>query len=126
MSIVNQPVLPFGWFDYVMPHELKSFIFFQTSSGYAFVILLVMVLGIIGALMALILFVVQWYYILNGLTIHESRRKIAIVDRLSIQQKMEHVFGPYWIINFIFPLPFKNKLEESFKKIIYDYYVKEL
>lgn len=87
---------------------------------------LIFTLGASGTGASLAFFITQWYYILNGRTMFESASSQFANDGASMSRRITTTFGPYWAINFLFPSPFKNNLDESFKKIIYDYYVKEL
>lgn len=121
-----QPFFPFGWIDYIFPLAMKRWIFFQHCSIYQLGMVLIFTLGAGGSGVASVFFVVQWYHILRGQTMFESGKKQVIADGSSKKQRIESIFGPYWLVNFIFPTPYKNKLDESFKKIVYDYYVKEL
>jgi len=50
--------------------------------------------------------VAHFYTILQGKTAFEDEHKLNVVDTRNASQKIASVFGPLWLLNFLFPLHF--------------------
>jgi hypothetical protein len=79
--------------------------------------------GAASAIGACGFFASQIFYALQGMTMYEYHTT-SIYDkqnnhhqRLSSNQRIVLLFGPYWLLNFIFPQPwFTNRLNAEFTR----------
>jgi len=130
---VHAYIIPFGWFgifDYFFPMALIKWLIFQhiefTKMGY----IMLVTAGFCGACGALLFFIMQWVLIFKDKTLHEftKGKKSSACDGSTppLWMRIEYVFGPYWYVNFIVPLPFRNRMDESMNRFLYEYQLKKV
>lgn len=112
------PFLPYGFLHYILPVPfVKWFIGNCTFSQLCYALLLN--LGMWASSGAMTFFCAQWYFILKNITMYERLKKQYVPkDSLTYFERLRFVFGPMCILNFIFPMPFKNKKEKSLKQFL--------
>lgn len=64
-------------------------------------------------------FIAQCYFVLRGKTMWEQMHGLKIEDDLTLRQRIKSVFGPWFLLNFIYPTPWTNRLDsQSYSLVI--------
>uniref|UniRef100_A0A915I947 Palmitoyltransferase n=1 Tax=Romanomermis culicivorax TaxID=13658 RepID=A0A915I947_ROMCU len=136
LNAYYMPFWPFGWINYIFPVAAKNFLYTQQGDPFQLLVVLLFSVGSASGVSSLMFLVYQAYLIGKGRTMieqqnikrYEMEGKAGIFKcyaSTSLQNKIATVFGPYWCLNFILPLPCRNKYDHGFKNWLYERYLRE-
>ncbi|KFD51056.1 hypothetical protein M514_08097 [Trichuris suis] len=122
---VYKPNLPFAWARYIFPIYVLMAIYELTCHKDEILCMLYVSVVICGACGSAWFFFYQWLMVVKGkstMGFFQLKDLFPANGNPTISQRIRYVFGPYWPLNFLVPLPFRNKLDESYERLMLAYY----
>ncbi|XP_052792500.1 palmitoyltransferase ZDHHC22-like [Mya arenaria] len=92
-----------SWFDLFLPVTFIRWIF-GCISGFNSLAILFCYIDVFFAVEGARVFLVQMFLAVNGMTLHELKKRRAISNVNTTRYNLHSVFGKYWLLNFIFPV----------------------
>lgn len=107
----------------MMPISFYKWIYAETCTTLTFFLVSLFFIGYMVTGCAAVYCSTQSYMILNNIKTRDlwksRNNKENNKNRwVSYRQYLNHIFGPFWFLNFIFPMPFKNELDDNLKQFI--------
>lgn len=100
------PFLSIHIYKYFLPVCFLSWLF-EYATYFDFLLVLLFYLHITSTATSFYYFLWEMYIIFNGQTSYECVKRKRVYDS-DFRSNMRSVFGPYWIVGFILPIPFPN------------------
>lgn len=127
LAIAYQPFLPFGFIGYFLPTAFVKWIILGTITFRQLCAIILFNLGCMSTSGALVFFFMQLYLIQRNITMFERMKKqFDQSTRPSVLERLRYIFGPMFLLNFLVPLPFRNKMDDSLKEYVYELNTKEI
>ncbi|KFD46231.1 DHHC zinc finger domain protein [Trichuris suis] len=123
------PLLPFGWFDCLLPVYLTKRLLLWDWNMVQFGFVMLLSLAFSSTIVAAIFFFVQWFFVLTGRSMIGYFQMADLFlgkDNPTLGQRIALVFGRHWWLNFLLPLPYLNRLDKDYRRVLYSHYVKVL
>uniref|UniRef100_A0A915A9L8 Palmitoyltransferase n=1 Tax=Parascaris univalens TaxID=6257 RepID=A0A915A9L8_PARUN len=124
LTFVEPNIYPIGWLKFIAPFAVGRWLASYESFSNM-IMCLAFSLSTATSIAAFIFFFSQMFYTLHGYTMYDyhtlCRRYELKGDGASYTERLQLVFGHYWILNFIFPqIWWPNRLTTEIARNIFD------
>uniref|UniRef100_A0A5S6R4Z5 Palmitoyltransferase n=1 Tax=Trichuris muris TaxID=70415 RepID=A0A5S6R4Z5_TRIMR len=123
------PLWPFGWLDCLLPVYLTKRVIFWDWNHAQLCLIGLMSLAFSSTVVSAIFFFTQWMFVLTGRSMIGYFQMTDLFlgkEKPTFGQRVALVFGQHWWLNFLFPLPYLNRLDKDYRRMLYNHYVKVL
>lgn len=97
---------PLSWdfWHFVLPATIIEWVVGRSSFLFVFLVTMFYLTAMTG-LGGLAMFLWQMYLVITGLTTHEFMKGIRIYRGAPLREKIQGVFGPWFLVQFVIPMP---------------------
>ncbi|KRX44769.1 Palmitoyltransferase PFA3 [Trichinella murrelli] len=113
------PFFPFGWIDYLLPVVIVKTVAYGQYSAFDMTCLICFYVAISSLCASVSFFIAQWLFVLTGRSMLGYFQMTDVFfgkEHPTIRQRIEVVFGPYWLLNFIIPMPYFNQPDKTYNQ----------
>uniref|UniRef100_A0A5S6Q7Y2 Palmitoyltransferase n=1 Tax=Trichuris muris TaxID=70415 RepID=A0A5S6Q7Y2_TRIMR len=125
VTVIYKSKLMFGWTRYILPVYILVIIYEHECPKDELLCTLYVTVVMCATFASAWFFFYQWLMVCRGeSTMGFFHLKDLFPDNgnPSVSQRIQQVFGPYWVLNFLVPLPYRNQLNQSYARSMENYY----